>query len=193
MLSNYGIPVLLLTAFIGSLGIPFPITLVIMAAGASAHAGLLDPWQALLACLAGASLADHSEYLMGWLALPWLRNRFGNKAIWNRANDVVYRQGGWAIFLTRFWFTPLAPVVNVLSGGRYPYPLFLLFDLSGELMWVLLYGGMGYLFAAQWQQVSRAMSWASVLSMALVLLGIAVYFWMRRQSATQPGAGVYEK
>jgi membrane protein DedA with SNARE-associated domain len=193
MLSIYGIPVLLLTAYVGSLGIPFPITLVIMAAGASARAGLLDPWQALLACLVGASLADHSEYLVGRLSLPWLKNRNGHKVVWQQANAIMLRQGGWAIFLTRFWFTPLAPVVNVMAGGRYPYQLFLLFDLTGELLWVLLYGGMGYLFAAQWQQVSQAMSGGSMLSMLLVVLGIAAYFLMRRQSATKSIAVVYEK
>ena len=41
-LSTYGLPMLLFIAFIGSLGIPFPITMVIVAAGAFARAGLLD-------------------------------------------------------------------------------------------------------------------------------------------------------
>jgi len=68
-LSVYGAPVLLLMAFIGSLGIPFPITLVIVGAGALAREGMLDWRLALLAGLVGAVLADHSEYFLGRLAL----------------------------------------------------------------------------------------------------------------------------
>jgi len=117
-LVSYGIPMLILVSYVGSLGIPFSITLVIKATGASARAGMLDPW----------------------LALHKLRNRFGQHTAWQQANNLIHRQGGLAIFLTRFWLTPLAPVVNVMAGGRYPYPLFLLFDLAGDLLWVILYG-----------------------------------------------------
>ena len=185
-LAMYGIPMLFLIAYIGSLGIPFPITLVIMAAGASARAGLLDPWLALLACLVGAGLADHSEYLLGRLAQHWLRRRFEQKAVWQQAHSAFLRQGGWAILLTRFWLTPLAPAVNMIAGGHYPYGRFLIFDLLGELLWVLLYGGLGYLFASQWQQASQAMSAFSVLSVALIALAFGVFWLARRRWIRRP-------
>lgn len=192
-LSIYGIPVLLLTAYVGSLGIPFPITLVIMAAGASARAGLLNPWLALLACLLGAGLADHSEYLLGRLAQPWLMRRFGGHPTWCQARAVMRRQGGWAILLTRFWLTPLAPVVNLLAGGRYPYARFLLFDLAGQLLWALLYGGLGYLFAAQWQQASRAMSAFSILSVGLVAAVYSLFWLAQRRSIRVIAPRLYKK
>ncbi len=180
-LAAYGAPMLLFISYIGSLGIPFPITLVIIAAGAFTRAGLLDWRLAILACLAGAALADNSEYLLGRLAYRWLKRRFGQKFVWQQAQSTINRQGGWAILLTRFWLTPLAPAVNVIAGSRYPFLQFLFFDLFGQLVWVLLYGGLGYLFAAQWEWLSQAAGVFSGLSMALFFLAFGVYSLALRQ------------
>jgi membrane-associated protein len=176
-----GAPILLFTAFIGSLGIPFPISIVIVAAGAFTHAGLLDWRLALLACLTGAALADNSEYILGRFAHTWLKQRFDQKAAWQQAQSTINRQGGWAILLTRFWLTPLAPAINVIAGASYPYLRFLLLDITGQLLWVVLYGGLGYLFAAQWQLVSRAINAFSGLSFALFFLTLGVYILVLRR------------
>ena len=181
-LTIYGPLALIFIAYFGSLGIPFPITMVIVAAGAFSRAGLIDWRLGLLACLAGAALADHSEYLLGRLAQSWLRRRFGQKAAWQRAQAIINRQGGWAILLTRFWLTPLAPAVNVIAGSRYPFLQFLAYDVVGQFVWVLLYGGLGYLFAAQWEWVSQAIGAFSWISVALVILAYGIYFLMHRKT-----------
>ncbi len=170
-----GLPVLVGLTYIGSLGIPFPVSLVVIAAGAFARQGVLDWRLAVLACVAGASLADNSEYLLGRLAGGWIGRRWGEKPAWQQAQAAVNRQGWWAIVLTRFWLTPLAPAVNLVAGSRYPYGRFLLLDLGGQLLWVALYGGLGYLFGEQIEAVSRVMSNFTGLSVVLALLAVAVY------------------
>ncbi len=182
-LSTYGIPMLAFIAFIGSLGIPFPITMVIVAAGAFARAGLLDWRVALAACVAGASLADHSEYLLGRWAWPWIERRFAGSAALSQADATLHRQGAWAILLTRFWLTPLAPAVNVIAGSRYPYRHFLPLVVSGQLVWALLYGGLGYLFAEEWHQLSQAAGLFSAASMAFFFVALAVVVVTRRRPA----------
>lgn len=177
-LDQYGAPVLLFLTFIGSLGIPFPVTLVIVAAGALTRQGLIDWRLALPACLLGASLADHSEYLLGRQARAWL-SRFENKAVWQQAHAIFNRQGGWAIMLTRFWLTPLAPAINLIAGGHYPYTRFLFFDVLGQLAWVLIYGGLGYIFVGEWLRVSQAVSGFSGLSLGLVAGAAAVWLLVR--------------
>lgn len=174
-MTAYGVPMLVFISFIGSLGIPFPITIVIVAAGAFTRSGLLDWRLAMLACMLGASLADNSEYLLGRLAQPWLKQRFSQKSAWKQAQSFVNKQGGKAILLTRFWLTPLAPEVNIIAGSHYPYLRFLFFDLTGQFLWVLLYGGAGYLFAAQWESVSQEISVVSGWSAAAFLLLLVVY------------------
>jgi membrane protein DedA with SNARE-associated domain len=177
----YGVPILIFVSYFGSLGIPFPITMVIVAAGAFSRTGMLDWRLAMLACLIGTSLADNSEYLLGRVAQPWLKRRFGQKSIWRQAQSTINHQGGWAILLTRFWLTPLAPAVNVIAGSRYPFAQFLFFDLIGQFFWVLLYGGLGYLFAAQWEWVSQALSAFSGLSVAMFFLAVGIYFLMQHR------------
>ena len=190
-LADYGAPMLLFFAYIGSLGIPFPVTMVIIAAGAFTRLGLLDWRLALLACLIGASLADQSEYLLGRLAHPWLKRRFGQKAAWQQAQNTIQRQGSWAILLTRFWLTPLAPAVNVMAGIRYPFIQFLLYDLVGQLLWVLLYGGLGYLFATQLEWLSGAASTFTAISMGLTILGFGLYWLiLRRKTGSEVHGGV---
>lgn len=174
-LTAYGPLLLILVAYAGSLGIPFPITMVIVAAGAFSRAGLIDWRLAMLACLVGAALADNSEYLLGRIAHPWLKRYFESKGTWQTAQSTINRQGGWAILLTRFWLTPLAPAVNVMAGSRYPYPKFLLLDVIGQFLWVLLYGGLGYLFAAQWEWVSQGLSAFNGISVALFAVTVGIY------------------
>lgn len=176
-----GVPVLFLVAYAGSLGIPFPITLVIIAAGAFTRQGILDWRLAYLACLAGSMLADNSEYLLGRLAFQRLERRFGKGNVWQRALDIFNHQGGWAIMLTRFWLTPLAPAINLIAGRRFPYRRFLFFDFTGEFLWVLLYGGLGYIFGGEWQVVSQFVSDFSGLSVGLVILAGGIYFLVRRR------------
>ena len=62
----------------------------------------------------------------------------------------VKRRGGIAIYLTRWLFTPLALPTNLIAGSSgYPFWKFLLFDIAGEITWILLYGGLGYAFGSQ--------------------------------------------
>lgn len=179
--SLYGASILIFIAFIGSLGIPFPITMVIVAAGALTRAGLLDWKLALVASLIGATMADNSEYLLGRLAQAWLKRKFGDKSIWQQAQLTINKQGAWAILLTRFWLTPLAPAINIIAANRYPFVKFLLIDVIGQSFWVLLYGGLGYLFAAQWEWVSKVLGVFSWISVVVVLLAYAGYFLLQRR------------
>ncbi len=178
-MAEYGAPALIFLTFIGSLGIPFPISVVIVAAGAFARTGLLDWRLGTVACLVGASSADNSEYLLGHLAQPWLRRRFGHKLVWQRAQSSLNCQGGWAILFTRFWLTPLAPAINVIAGSRYPFLRFLAFDLFGQLIWVLLFGGLGYLFASQWRWISQALGTFTGVSAAVAVVALSIYFLVR--------------
>jgi len=174
-IAAYGVPVLLFLTFIGSLGIPFPVTLVIIGAGALARQGVMDWRLAALACLIGASLADNGEYLLGHLAKKWIARHFSQRNSWQQGLAVINKQGGWAIVLTRFWLTPLAPAVNFIAGSRFTYARFLTFDLLGELVWVLIYGGLGYIFVGQWMEVSQMMSNFTAISVILVIAGIVLY------------------
>ncbi len=183
-LVTYGVPILFILAYAGSLGIPFPISLTVVAAGAFARQGVIDWRLGFLACTFGAVLADSSEYALGRLAASWLERRFSQNSLWKAALATFQRQGGWAILLTRFWLTTLSPAVNLIAGDRYPFPRFLLFDFAGQVVWVLIYGGLGYGFADEWPLISQVMSDFTGLSLGVVVLAAGVYFIIRWRRKT---------
>jgi membrane protein DedA with SNARE-associated domain len=161
------------------LGIPFPVSLIVIAAGAFARQGVIDWRLGFLACTVGSVLADSSEYALGWWAAVWLERRFGQRGLWKTAQANFDRQGGWAILLTRFWLITLAPVVNLIAADRFTYARFFLYDFCGEFIWVLIYGGLGYLFADEWPLISQVISDFTGLSIGVVALGVGIYLFIR--------------
>jgi membrane protein DedA with SNARE-associated domain len=62
--------------------------------------------------------------------------------------------GKLAILSSRFLVTPLSLPINAIAGAvRYPFAGFLLLCAIGELAWVSLFGGLGYIFAGSWRAV----------------------------------------
>ena len=52
---------------------------------------------------------------------------------------------------------------------------------AGELTWLLVYGGLDYLFGSQWEAVSTFISDFSGLLVGLVILTGGVVWWVRRK------------
>ena len=112
--------------------------------------------------------------------------------MWQKAEAYFNRQGGIAIYLTRWLFTPLAVPTNLIAGSSgYPFWKFLMFDISGELTWIILYGGLGYAFGSQWELISNFISDFSGLLVGLVVLGVGVYLmfrWFFKKPASETAA-----
>lgn len=190
----YGAPALALVLFTVALGIPLPATLLLLASGAFVRQGVLDGRLAFGLGLLGSVLGDSGSYCLGRCGGALVLRRFEGAAAWRRAQTTFERRGGLVIFLTRFMLTPLALPTNLIAGsGRYAYGRFLALDALGELTWIALYGGLGYLFADQWEALSElADNLVGVLVGALVLAvaaALAYRTWRRRAlAATRPRA-----
>lgn len=166
----------------GALGLPLPGTLLVIAAGAFVRQGVMDLSQTLLLGLVGVGIGDSLSYGIGRYARGWLEGRMGNSSAWLLARDSFIRQAGIAIYLTRFLITPLAIPTNLVAGSSgYAYWRFLTFDLLGEITWLALYGGVGYLFGSQWEVVADFASNFSGLLAGLALFGLGLYFYHRRR------------
>lgn len=100
---------------------------------------------------------------------------------WRSAEAYFERRGGVAIYLTHCLLTPIAVPTNWIAGSSGYRPLrFVAYAAAGELTWLLVYGGLGYLFGSQWEAVSTFISDFSSLLVGLVLLVGGVYWWLRR-------------
>jgi len=184
---NYGAPLVALILLLGALGLPVGASAVVIAAGAFSQQGLLNWLHAAALGLAGASLGDALSYAIGYFAKDWLARRFSNSAAWRGALASFNQQGGLAVFFTRWLATAIAIPTNLIAGGSgFKFSRFLLYDIAGETVWVLLYGGLGYAFGSQWETVSDFLANFGGLALGLILLGFGVrqvFKWQKQAKA----------
>lgn len=183
-LLNHGSSLLGVILFLAALGIPLPATLLLVAAGAFSRQGVLPLQTAVLAGVAGAIAGDASSYLLGRFAGRRLPLGLQQGQTWQRAGVLFARWGGWSIFFSRFLLTPVALPVNLMAGStRYPWSRFLLPVVVGELVWVLLFGGLGHLFADQWENIGRLAADFGGLLMGVLLLAAGAYVALNGRKA----------
>jgi membrane-associated protein len=183
-LQNYGYVALWITIFVAAVGIPIPITLLLLAAGAFAALG--DFNLALLFVISFSALicGDNTGYWIGRIwgsrALNWIeRSKRWNRLVPPRrivqSRQYFRRRGGWALFLSRFLFSAFGGIINLLSGSElYPYPYFLIFDSSGEALGAIIPLSLGYIFGASWEAVGDVLGYSSFLILSLLIVILLV-------------------
>lgn len=180
----YGPLLILGVLLLGALGAPVPGTFLVLAAGAFVRQGVLSPAWTPLAALAGAFLGDMLSYGMGRFARSFIPARLRSAGAWQKAEAELERRGGFAIYLTRWLLTPIAVPVNLVAGSTgYPFHRFLLYDVAGEITWVLLYGALGYSFSSQWEAISDFIGNFSGLLVGVAVLAIGAYLLFRNRRA----------
>lgn len=176
----YGAIILFVSILLGALGLPLPSTFLVLAAGAFVRQEVLDLPSALGWSLLGAIIGDSLSYGVGRVARGPILRRFGDSAAWRMAEDNLRRRGGVAIYFTRWLVTAIAVPTNLVAGsGGYPYPRFLLYDLAGEMTWLLLYGALGYAFSDQWEMISELISSFGGLILGGLILLAGLFLLLR--------------
>lgn len=184
-LQQYGYPALWLSVFVAAVGIPLPVTLVLLAAGAFAALGdfniVLLAAITITASVSGDSLGYFVGKQVGARLITWLeieRNFYIISPLTiTRSRTYFHKHGAWAIFLSRFLLSALGGAINLLAGAEiYPYRRFLLYDTGGEAIGALLPLSFGYAFGASWEAVGDVLG---AISLFLVTFLIAVYLIQR--------------
>lgn len=181
-LQQYGYPVLWLVVFAAATGAPISGSLLLFAAGAFATLGDFNLFILLPVALSAAVLGDNLGYFIGrrvgvalvdWLARR-KRFRFITPEAVERGREYFRRRAGWTIFITRFLIVVLGGPVNIVAGLElYPYPNFLFWDISGQILSVMMSLGLGFIFARSWEEVAAISgSLSSLVLAALVALFI---------------------
>ncbi|MDP2777112.1 MAG: DedA family protein [Anaerolineales bacterium] len=172
---NYGAPLLGIIVFVGGLGIPLPCTLLVIAAGAFARQGIL-PWHttaliSIISVVAGDSLS----YSLGYYSRELVLQRFSGTPRWLQAEQSFQKWGPLSIFFSRFLVTAIALPVNLLSGTtRFSFNKFLIYDLFGEVVWIIGYGGLGYWFGSEWELVNEFINNFGGLVLGVIIFGFGI-------------------
>jgi membrane-associated protein len=178
---TYGPAVLAVMVFLGAAGLPLPCTVLVAAGGALVQQGVWDPLSALALALLGGVVGDGLGYTVGRFGCVGVRARFGNRRRWRQAKWALARWGGVGVFLTRWLLTPLGGVTNWAAGcGGFPYPQFFAFGMVGKLLWLLIFGGLGYLFSDRWEAVVGFAGRPGGVLAVIVILALGVYLLLQR-------------
>ena len=180
-LLKYGVVALVPVLLASAVGIPLPGSLLLVAAGAFTTGGPLT----LLPLLIGATIATVAGNALGY----WIGQRGGTAALtrWgqrlhinagmiDRADDFFIRYGQYAVVLSRFPFSPLSAIINIIAGtAGYSRRAFLVANLAGVSVWAAVYLGLGYAFAASWDVIAEILGSAGqALTLALVVIVLLV-------------------
>src|SRR5712672_895433 len=173
-LSQYGLPVLFGVIVIAAAGIPLPISMMLVAAGSFVELGEMKLWQVIVVASAGAVIGDQIGYALGrWGGQRFadrIRRRRNGRVRIAQAQAFAKRWGAAGIFLTRWLITPLGPWLNLTSGmAGYPWLQFLVWDMLGEVLWVVLYVMLGMLFSDRVQALVEILG-----NLAWVIVGLIV-------------------
>lgn len=181
LIINYGAPGFAILLFLGALGVPVGASVLVIAAGAFSQQGILSWYLAAILGLVGAIFGDALGFGIGFYARDWVDHRFGRSGAWRSAKKSFESRAGLAIYLTRFLITALAIPTNLIAGGSgIRFRRFMVYDSFGELTWIVLYGGLGYVFGSQWELVSEFISNFGGLILGLVILGVGIWLGRRR-------------
>jgi membrane protein DedA with SNARE-associated domain len=193
-LGVYGLPVLFGVLLVGSVGLPMPSSLLLVAAGSFVEQGEMTLWPVLGLSAAGAIIGDNLGYALGrWggrRLTGRITNLVGGEERLKSAEAWLKRKQGAGVFLSRWLLTPLGPVVNIICGvTNYPWPRFLVYDVLGEALWVTLYVLLGQFFSDRVQAMSDLLgdfTWMIVGLIIALALGWILYRQFRAPVKSSP-------
>jgi membrane protein DedA with SNARE-associated domain len=211
-LDVYGLPLLFGVIVIAAAGIPFPVSWLLLAMGASTVQGEQSIPLLVGVALAAAVLGDHLGYLIGWGGGRWLIRRIArflkSEEQIRRAQETVRRRGWMAVFLSRWLVLPLGSPCNWICGSLgYPLRRFFVADLLGELLYVGLCVALGVLFSEQIEAVAGLISKAGMWTVGLIVALLLAWQLLRKANpsaataqpleaddqAERPGVMIYKR
>lgn len=191
LLGPNGAFILFLITFASCIGVPIPAGLVILGAGALVSLGPDTAFPFLAAAYLGAILGGVLIFMAGRFGGALLVNRVSERPalgdLLERAEQMVARRGGIAVFLGSWLVAQVGPALTLISGaGRLDWRVFAAWYLSGRLIWAVGYFALGYVFSDQLALVAELLGTMSrgVLGVVvLVVAAIAATHYLRRRSS----------
>jgi membrane-associated protein len=189
---TYAILFLIVFAETGLVVTPFlPGDSLLFAAGALCAHGDLSVWGLMGLLIVAAILGDTVNYHIGKAIGPAAfsgRFRFLKREHLERTQQFFERHGPKAIVLARFvpiirTFAPFVAGVGTMRYGR-----FIVYNVVGGVVWVVLFVGLGYWFGAL-PFVKAHFSKVILAIIVLSLLPIAWEWWRARREAASARSG----
>jgi membrane protein DedA with SNARE-associated domain len=177
--ARYGSPALFAIVAIAAVGVPLPVTLLLIVTGSLVAQGAMNTWSAIAIAAAGSVAGDQLGFAIGRCGGKMLVSRvkglLGDAERIRQLDAKAKAWGGAGVFLSRWLVTPLGPWINLASGAsRYSWLRFTFWDVVGETFGAALYIRVGVVFNDRVQEVGAVLgdlTWAILGVLAAAFLG----------------------
>jgi membrane protein DedA with SNARE-associated domain len=191
LIAHHGYLLIFVVVLAEAIGLPVPAAVALVAGGAAAAAGTLSVFKALILALVAMLIGDSLLFIlgryMGWGLLGLLcRLSVNPESCILRSAESFYKRGKTTLLIAKF-----IPGVNTmappLAGSMKMRPQqFLRLDFAGASLYILAYGGLGFLFRDFLAAITRGFQAAShafgeVLFVAAIAY-IAYRVWLYRKN-----------
>jgi membrane-associated protein len=188
-LSQYGPPALFAIVAIAAIGVPLPISLLLIVSGSLAAQGAMSLWLVIVLASAGSIAGDQIGYALGRWGGRALATRFSRLlgGSLEKAEVKARAWGGPGIFFSRWLVSPLGPWINLASGmAGYPWIRFLVWDVPGEILCATIFVMLGRVFSDRVMALADVLgdlTWAILALVAAVILGWQLYSRLRKKAS----------
>lgn len=171
-------------------GFVLPAETVAVLAGVAADRGHVSMTAVLATVILAAIIGDSVGYelgrRLGSRLLRWHRLDSRREQL-DRAQRLLARRGGSAVFLGRF-VAFLRAVMPALAGtARMPYPTFLAFNAAGGISWGVGVVLLGYFAGASYARVESTVGTGAAIAVAAVVI-LALVVWRIRKHRAERGS-----
>ena len=190
VIAQHGYVVIFVLALAEAIGLPLPASLALMAGGAAAASGVLNAPIVYLVAITALLLGDSISYFLGrytgWAMLGFLCKVSVNpETCILRSAEMFYKRGKTTLLIAKF-----IPGINTMAAPlagsmRMRFEQFLWLDLSGASLYILAFGGLGYVFHGFLTAMARGLGAAGYVAEVGALLLLAAYagyrLWLYRE------------
>lgn len=186
-LSQYGSPALFAAVTVAAVGLPLPVTLLLIVTGSLVSQGMMSFWLSIALAGSGSVIGDQIGYAVGRWGGSALIGRFGRflggPEKLHATEARARHWGGPGVFFTRWLLSPLGPAVNLVSGtAGYPWARFVFWDVLGEFLGVTIYIFLGRTFGDRVLELDAMLgdlSWTLLAAAAAVVLGWKLFSYLK--------------
>jgi len=180
LIAHHGYLLIFIIVLAEAIGLPVPAAVALVAGGAAAAAGTLSVPKVLILALVGMLIGDTLLFVlgryMGWRLLGLLcRLSVNPESCILRSAESFYKRGKTTLLIAKF-----IPGVNTmappLAGSMKMRPQqFLRLDAAGASLYILAYGGLGFLFRDFLAAITRGFQTASHVFGEVLLVAAIAY------------------
>jgi membrane protein DedA with SNARE-associated domain len=181
MFVAYGYWIVFTAILLDNAGLPIPGELLLLAFGALAKEGQLDPVLGLVVAASAAMAGDSLGY--------WIGRIGGDRVVARLGQRPRFRPGDASVVFGRFVIGARVLLAPLAGLSRMPFGRFLVFDSVGCLVWAGAFILIGYASGVRLEVMQQGMRLVSVAAQGLIVAALGAWGitrLMKRRAAAAP-------